>query len=95
MIFTDLQSNLPKPEQDEGCDHLLNSALPEISLPTQDGNLLKLNRLDTFRLVIFCYPMTGRPDRSLPENWNSIPGASGCTTQNSSFRDNYDEFIKV
>ena len=95
MIFTDLQSNLPKPEQDEGCDHLLNSALPEISLPTQDGNLLKLNRLDTFRLVIFCYPMTGRPDRSLPENWNSIPGASGCTTQNSSFRDNYDEFIKL
>ena len=95
MNYTDFPIKLPKPEQDGACDHLLNLALPEISLPTQAGNLLKLCRSDTFRLVIFCYPMTGRSDRPLPENWNSIPGAAGCTPQNSSFRDNYDEFIKL
>jgi len=93
MNFKELPKNLFKPEQDEACSHLLHSAIPDISLPNQDGNLLKLNRSDTFRLVIFCYPMTGRPDRSLPNDWHLIPGASGCTIQNCSFRDNYDNFI--
>ena len=43
MNLTDLPTNLPKPEQDGACDHLLNSTIPDISLPTQDDNLLKLN----------------------------------------------------
>ena len=93
MNFTNLPTNLPKPEQDGACDHLLNSTIPNISLPTQDGILLKLNRKDTFRLVIYCFPMTGHPNRSLPENWNIIPGAGGCTSQNCSFRDHYDQLI--
>jgi len=95
MNLNDLPTNLPKLEQDGACDHLLNSTIPDISLPTQDGNLLKLNRFDTFYLVVFCYPMTGHPDRSLPKNWNLIPGVRGCTPQNCSFRDNYDNLIKA
>lgn len=95
MNLNDLLTNLAKPEEDGACNHLLNSTIPDISLPTQDGNLLKLNRSDTFFLVIFCYPMTGHPDRPLPENWNLIPGARGCTSQNCSFRDNYDNLIKA
>tara|TARA_Y100001960_G_C14356634_1_gene672224 strand:- start:291 stop:677 length:387 start_codon:yes stop_codon:yes gene_type:complete len=39
--------------------------------------------------------MTGRPDRSLPINWNLIPGAKGCTLQTCSFRDKYDEIISL
>ena len=39
--------------------------------------------------------MTGRPDRPLPDNWNNIPGAKGCTIQNCSFRDKYDEIITL
>ena len=39
--------------------------------------------------------MTGRPDRPLPDNWNNIPGAKGCTIQACSFRDNYDEIISL
>ena len=77
----------------EDLGHLKNVKMPEISLPNQESNLLKLNRSDTFRLVLYCFPMTGRPDRSLPPNWNSIAGAKGCTSQNISFRDNYDKFI--
>ena len=95
MNLTDLPIDLAQPEQDGACDHLLNLTIPNISLPTQDGNLLRLNRTDTFRLVIFCYPMTGHPDRPLPKNWNLIPGARGCTTQNCSFRDNYDNLVKA
>ena len=40
-------------------------------------------------------PMTGRPDRALPKNWDNIPGARGCTLENCSFRDNYEELIKL
>ena len=95
MKLTNLTINLPKQEQDGACDHLLGLNIPDISLPTQNDILLKLNRTDTFRIVFFCYPMTGRPDQPLPENWDMIPGAKGCTHQNCSFRDNYDNLIKA
>jgi peroxiredoxin len=41
--------------------------------------------------VVYCYPMTGRPDRSLPAGWDEIPGARGCTPQSCSFRDHHAE----
>ena len=95
MNFLKLSDNLPIPKDDGSCNHLTNLSIPSISLPNQDGNLLKLNRLDTFRIVLYCFPMTGRPDRPLPDNWDSIPGARGCTSQTCSFRDNYDKIISL
>ena len=74
---------------------LKNINFPNISLPNQDGNLLNLHRPDTFRMVLYLYPMTGRPDRPLPENWNNISGAKGCTIETCSFRDKYDEIITL
>jgi hypothetical protein len=35
----------------------------------------------TGRFVIYIYPMTGRPGVSLPDGWDAIPGARGCTPQ--------------
>ena len=95
MNFTKLPDDLHVPKNEGGCNHLNNFTIPPISLPNQDGNLLRLNRLDTFRVVLYCYPMTGRPDRSLPNNWELIPGARGCTPQTCSFRDNYDKIISL
>ena len=95
MDLTKLPDDLPIPKNDGACNHLTNFTIPPISLPNQDGNLLRLNRLDTFRIVLYCYPMTGRPDRSLPNNWDSIPGARGCTPQTCDFRDNYDEIVSL
>jgi peroxiredoxin len=43
------------------------------------------------RLVIYCYPMTGQPNVPLPEGWDQIPGARGCTPQSCAFRDHYQE----
>jgi len=37
--------------------------------------------------VLFFYPMTGRPDQPLPDGWDQIPGARGCTPQSCAFRD--------
>ena len=76
-------------------NRLKNTKFPNISLANQDGNLLNLHRLDTFRMVLYFYPMTGRPDRPLPDNWNDIPGAKGCTIETCSFRDKYDEIITL
>ena len=76
-------------------DILHNTSLPSISLPNQDGIFLKINRIETFRLVIFFYSMTGHPNKKLPHNWNNIPGAKGCTLENSIFRDNYNNLIEL
>jgi peroxiredoxin len=35
--------------------------------------------------------MTGQPNVALPEGWDQIPGARGCTPQSCSFRDHYQE----
>jgi peroxiredoxin len=88
-------SNASSLQNDGDMNSLKNTNFPNISLPNQDGNLLNLHRPDTFRMVLYFYPMTGRPDRPLPNNWNKIPGAKGCTIQTCSFRDNYDEIINL
>ena len=83
----------PTPEDDGGANHLKNSYIPSISLRNQEGNFLRLDRLDTFRVIFYFFPMTGRPDMPLPFNWKTIPGASGCTLQTCKLRDNYDDII--
>jgi peroxiredoxin len=35
--------------------------------------------------------MTGVPGKPLPEGWDQIPGARGCTPQTCGFRDHYEE----
>jgi peroxiredoxin len=35
--------------------------------------------------------MTGVPGKPLPEGWDMIPGARGCTPQACSFRDHHQE----
>ena len=94
MNLSILPSDLPIPEDDGSCKHLLGKIIPDISLSNQDGNDLKLKREASFRIVLYCYPMTGNPQKPLPPNWNNIPGARGCTPQTCSFRDHYDDLIK-
>lgn len=86
----DLPENLPVPEDDGACDHLPGTRLPELPLPSTSGNTVDLSRL-AGRTVVYCYPMTGRPDTDLPEGWDDIPGARGCTPQSCGFRDHHGE----
>jgi peroxiredoxin len=41
------------------------------------------------RVVVYAYPMTGQPGTALPDGWDQIPGARGCTPQACSFRDHF------
>jgi len=88
-------TKFPRPKDDGKASHLLSKHLPSISLKNQQGNLLNLKRSDTFRLILYFYPMTGNPNKNLPPNWNQTPGAIGCTAETCSFRDNYEELIKL
>ena len=88
-------TKLSIPEDDGAAKHLKNLEIPNISLLNQEGNFLRLDRSDTFRMVLYFFPMTGRPDKPLPHNWNNIPGAKGCTIQTCSFRDNYYNIISL
>ena len=86
----ELPNNLPAPEDDGAADHLPGMRLPPVSLASTSGEVVDLSALPG-RTVVYCYPMTGRPDRSLPTGWDEIPGARGCTPQSCSFRDHHAE----
>ena len=45
----------PIPENDGAANHLEKSSIPSISLPNQEGNLLRLDRSDTFRTVSYTH----------------------------------------
>ena len=56
-----------------------------------DGSTVDLGDLGQGRTVIYVYPLTGRPGVDLPESWDTIPGARGCTAEACGFRDHYGE----
>jgi peroxiredoxin len=39
--------------------------------------------------------MTGVPGKPLPEGWDLIPGARGCTPQTCGFRDHHQELVEL
>jgi peroxiredoxin len=81
---------LPAPSDDGAAAHLLGRELPDVALLATDGRRIELRTLAPL-IVIYCYPMTGRPGVALPEDWAAIPGAKGCTPQTCAFRDHYAE----
>jgi peroxiredoxin len=93
--FTDVDwAALPNPIDDGGTSHLTNAALPDVALSATDGSTVSLVRLRG-RTVVFVYPMTGRPGVALPEGWDQIPGARGCTPQTCAFRDLYTDLLEA
>lgn len=79
-------SRIPAPIDDGSADHLRDMSMPEVRLPSTDGGCVHFAHL-TGWTVLFFYPMTGRPDVPLPDGWDDIPGARGCTPQSCAFRD--------
>ena len=85
-----LPPDLPVPEDDGACDHLLGQMLPQLTLESSQGPV-SLRALSQERLVLYVYPRTGRPDQPVPAGWDAIPGARGCTPQLCAFRDHAEE----
>ena len=81
---------LATPEDDGAARHLLGRTLPDVPMLATDGRRMDLRTFAPL-LVVYCYPMTGRPGVDPPEGWADIPGAKGCTPQTCAFRDHYAE----
>jgi len=85
-----LPPNLPVPIDDGACAHLTGSLLPSIALTSTSNTLVDPSIMEGL-VIIFCYPRTGTPGEIIPEEWDMIPGARGCTPQACAFRDTFVE----
>jgi len=83
-----LPDDLPAPQDDGAARHLTGAAWPDIALPATDGRAVSLAG-EAGRSVVYIYPRTGRPGQALPDGWDAIPGARGCTPQSCGFRDHF------
>lgn len=88
-----MPADLPVPVDDGAADHLPRLAVPRVVLPSTSGKSVALDDLGAGRTVLYVYPLTGRPDRDLPDGWDSIPGARGCTPEACDFRDHHGELL--
>ncbi|HEU4894690.1 MAG TPA: peroxiredoxin [Acidimicrobiia bacterium] len=76
----------PVPVDDGAADHLLGLEFPDIAFESTSGEVLH-PAAARGRLVLYVYPRTGGPAIDLPDDWDLIPGARGCTPQACAFRD--------
>jgi len=91
-----LPPDLVRPLDDGAAGHLSGMLLPQIVLQATSGRLVDVSKLSARRrTVLYCYPKSGVPGKPLPEGWDLIPGARGCTPQACSFRDVYGEFAQL
>ena len=87
--FTTLPDNLPVPRDDGAADHLTGLPMPGLSVQASDRQSVDLTATGPGRTIIYIYPLTGRPGVDLPEGWDAIPGARGCSTEACDFRDHF------
>ncbi len=92
--YEQLPGSLPEPVADGAADHLLGLRIPSISLPATSGQPTDLSEIQSSWTVLYVYPMTARPGFDMPEGWDNIPGARGCTPQSCGFRDYYSQISK-
>ena len=90
----DLPTDLPAPQDDGAARHLTGAALPDLALPATDGTQINVSRLNG-RTVVYVYPRTGDPKAGVPEGWDAIPGARGCTPQSCGFRDHFADLKRL
>jgi peroxiredoxin len=91
---TVLPTDLPVPHDDGAAAHLVAMTLPSVPLAATDGTRVDLSKLSG-RTVVYIYPRTGRPGVAMPDGWDAIPGARGCTPQSCSFRDHFAELQRL
>jgi peroxiredoxin len=95
--YRTLPPDLPAPVDDGAADHLAGMPVPALRLPSTHGGELDLAQAAAGpgRLVVYVYPRTGTPGEPLPDGWDEIPGARGCTPQSCAFRDHVAEFAAL
>lgn len=93
--YRSLPDNLPEPENDGAAEHLQGQPLPALTLATSDDATVDLSGLGVGRTIIYIYPLTGLPGQDLPDGWDAIPGARGCSTEACDFRDHHADLHRA
>ena len=92
--FTELPENLPVPENDNQTSHLLGRQISEIILPSTQNSFFDFSVIGKKYAILYFFPQMGIPGKDLPQGWNDIPGARGCTPQNISINKHLKELVK-
>ena len=99
MAFDPIQlpADLPAPADDGAAEHLTGMAMPPIALPATSGEPARVDTVPPgfSRLIIYAYPLTGLPGVPVPDGWDDIPGARGCTPESCGFRDHAAELAAL
>jgi peroxiredoxin len=86
-----LPRDLPAPEDDGACRHLVGRRLPSVALPSTSGGRVDVAEVARRPTVFYFYPGTIRPGVPIPAEWSATPGVRGCTVENLGFRDRFDD----
>jgi peroxiredoxin len=87
-----MSARLPALADDGGAKHLQRGRrMPSLELPATNGARVNFATLPG-RVVLYCYPWTGRPGMPNPPGWDDIPGAHGSTPEAEGFRNLHDGF---
>jgi len=89
---TTLPGDLPQPVDDGAADHV-TGPVPAVALPSTQGGTMRVDRVPdgSSMLIVYAYPLTGRPGLAPAPGWDDIPGARGCTPESCGFRDHAAE----
>lgn len=95
----DLPEGLPVPVDDGAAAHLVGRRIPSVNVMS-GAQGLDLSDLTKGPAVVLFYPRTGVPNEAHNlgyngEDWDTIPGARGCTPQSCGFRDLHAEFAAL
>jgi peroxiredoxin len=93
--YEQLPADLPVPEDDGAAAHLPGTVMPSVTLPATSGEDVDLANVGDPLAIVYVYPMTGTPGVALPEGWDQIPGARGCTPESLGFRAHYQELTDL
>jgi peroxiredoxin len=90
-----IPADLPVPVDDGACKHLVGMQVPRITLVSTANQRVNMAEAGRERTVVYCYPRTGKPGAAIPNGWDAIPGARGCTPETCSFRDHYKQLREL
>jgi DNA-binding HxlR family transcriptional regulator/peroxiredoxin len=81
----------PRSKEAQRVRHLVGTCVPSLALPT--GKRPSCDPVGaTEWTVIYCYPGGYATSSAYPAGWSEIPGATGCTLEATTFRDQIGEF---
>ncbi len=91
--LTSLPADLPVSADDGAAAHLPGAKIPELELRATSASSVRLDLPGPGRTVLYLYPLSGQPGVDLPDGWDGIPGARGCTPEACGFRDHHHDLI--